>query len=87
MTEGNVADKGWVVRATVIEEAGAPNYHYFLVGSETDADAVAAVRSFPGILSDDNVKTMRPLSKTEMSEFKQPLKRGEVRLHEGGGVT
>jgi hypothetical protein len=29
---------------------------------------------------------MRPLSHTELSEFKESLAEGEVRLHEGDGV-
>ena len=44
------------------------------------------VRSYPGILAEDNVKTMRPLSHTELSEFKESLAEGEVRLHEGDGA-
>jgi hypothetical protein len=78
------AEKGWVVRVTVM--AGKPAYHYFLTGCGTEAEAIAAVRSYPGIQAEDNVKTMRPLSHTELSEFKESLAEGEVRLHEGDGV-
>jgi hypothetical protein len=80
------AEKGWVVRVTVMEEPGKPAYHYFLTGCGTEAEAIAAVRSYPGIQAEDNVKTMRPLSHTELSEFKESLAEGEVRLHEGDGV-
>jgi hypothetical protein len=85
MASRAAAEKGWVVRVTVMEEPGKPVYHYFLTGCGTEADAIAAVRSYPGIVAED-VKTMRPLSHTELSEFKESLAEGEVRLHEGDGV-
>ena len=78
----DVAAHGWVVRATILEEAGKPTYRYFLTGCDTDTEAVAAVRSFPGIVQNDALKVMRPLSSTELNEFTNPLKAGEVRLHE-----
>lgn len=30
MTVDQVAESGWVVRVTVIEDEGKPTYHYFL---------------------------------------------------------
>jgi hypothetical protein len=86
MANRAAAEKGWVVRVTVMGEPGKPVYHYFLTGCGTEAEAIAAVRSYPGIVAEDNVKTMRPLSHTELSEFKEALAEGEVRLHEGDGV-
>ena len=86
MADRAAAEKGWVVRVTVMEEPGKPVYHYFLTGCGTEAEAIAVVRSYPGILAEDNVKTMRPLSHTELSEFKESLAEGEVRLHEGDGA-
>jgi hypothetical protein len=59
MADRAAAEKGWVVRVTVMEEPGKPVYHYFLTGCGTEAEAIAVVRSYPGILAEDNVKTMR----------------------------
>ena len=73
MADRAAAEKGWVVRVTVMEEPGKPVYHYFLTGCGAEAEAIAVVRSYPGILAEDNVKTMRPLSHTELSEFKESL--------------
>ena len=72
---------GWIVWVTAMEDASKPIY-YFVTGCDNDTEAVAAVRSYPGILPEDNVKAMRPLSNTELSGFKEPLRRGHVRMHE-----
>ena len=43
MADRAAAEKGWVVRVTVMEEPGKPVYHYFLTGCGTEAEAIAVV--------------------------------------------
>jgi hypothetical protein len=72
---------GWTVEATVMQGPSDKMVQYFLVARETEAEAVAAVRSsFPGIIHPvDEVVARYRLSKGDIEADKLTV--DEVRLY------
>jgi hypothetical protein len=76
------ASRGWVVRATsAATEAVDADVRTFIVGCDTDEEAVARVRSHAAATGKPRIAALRRLGEDEVSRL--ILKRNEVRPYDG----
>jgi hypothetical protein len=73
-----LAKSGWVAEATILEGPSEKAVRSFLVGRDTEAEAIAAVRSLMDIYPKDQVVLRRRLTQPEI-EAKQ-LQDGTVQV-------
>jgi hypothetical protein len=76
------ASHGWVVRITsTAAEAVEADVRTFVVGCDTDDEAVAEVRSHATVTGKPRIAALRRLGEDEVSRLE--LKKNEIRPYEG----